>query len=322
MTAAPPVSPTHNGGPVPDHTAPPRSEPANGWLDQLDRFAAANPWHARVLPFVVYIAFLFVIDLARGVSLYTYPLLYAIQCGVVAWLLWRFKRQGLLPELNIRFHWLAIPIGLGLTWAWIELGQLTIHLWPRLDGAGPDKDPHYFQTMLELDPALGWASLVLRFLGMSLLVPLFEELFVRSAVLRGMHRPRDTGIAFVQLAEDMPLIGDAVSNTALGARAAAEPPLFTKQLMETPVGRLSIFGVVASTAVFTINHGMRDWLGCIACGVAWCALLWWTNRGALANPATPDAKPRLGLGPIVWSHGVCNAALWAYCVYTGDWQWM
>lgn len=298
------------------------------FLANLDRWVTANPWHPRLLPFVVYIAFLLVIDFGREWSLYTYPLLYAAQCGLVIFLLWRYRH--LTPEVTLRFHWLAIPTGLLLCWAWIELGQLTISVNDRFDYSGEE---HYFQTMLEQSAPLGWSSLALRLLGMSLLVPVFEELFTRSAMLRGLHRPRETGLGLVQIAEDMPLIGEWIADTRLGHRAAAAPPMFTRQLTQTPLGKLSVFGVAASTLIFMANHAPRDWAGCIACGLVWCWLLWYTNRDHLqpsaADPAgTANAgrgtrrSHRLGLGPIIWSHGITNAALWGYCVYTGDWQWM
>lgn len=325
------------------------SEPSpavRGPLAPLDAWVAANPWHARILPFVAYIAFLFVIEQARGLSLYLYPVLYALQCAAVAYLLWRYRRYT--PELTLRFHWLAIPTGLFLCWAWIELGELSMWAWPSRLAPTPEEaaEPHYFQTMLAASPALGWTALVLRVLGMSLLVPCFEELFTRSAMLRGLHRAKPTAIGLIQVLQDMPLIGDAIAETKVGQKAAALPPMFTKQLVETPLGHLTVFGVTASTLIFMLNHGMRDWLGCIACGVVWCVMLWWTNREGVGgrvsgvgsgsgttpsatNPTpqplnpTPSRRSRaLGLGPIIWSHGITNAALWAYCVYTGDWQWM
>jgi hypothetical protein len=29
-----------------------------------------------------------------------------------------------------------------------------------------------------------------------------------------------------------------------------------------------------------------------------------------------------GLGPVVWTHGITNAALWAYTLYTDDWRFL
>lgn len=282
---------------------------AGTWLTALDGWMARNPWHPRVTPFLVYIAFLPLISLGRSWSLTTYPLLYALQTGLVAWLLWRYRR--LLPELTLRFHWLAVPVGVGVIAAWIALGEVMIALSP--SWFGPEGQPHYFEQMRQQSAGLYWLSLVLRLLGMSLLVPLFEELFVRSACLRGLHSARKTGVAMVQLLEDVPLVGEWVMESKLGKRFADHPPMFTQQLTQQPLGALTAFGVTASTLVFMVNHVMRDWPGAIVCGLAWCALVGWTNRAG---------KRPLGLGPVVWSHAVANACLWAWCVWYGDWKWM
>ena len=279
-----------------------------GLLGRLDAWMAANPWHPRIIPFVVYLLFLAGISFTLDWSLYTYPVLYAMQFAAVAWLLWRYRL--LLPELTLRFHWLAVPTGLGLVAAWLGLGYLMIHLAPGWFAYGGE--PHYFQEMADTSAVLYGLSLGLRLAGMALLVPLFEELFIRSACLRGLHSGRKTGLALVQLAEDLPIVGDWVLHSKLGQRVRSLPGQFTEQLRECPVGTVTAFGFAASTFIFMIHHLPRDWPGCIACAVVWCWLLWYTNRG----------ERKLGLGPIVWSHGITNAALWAWCLGMGDWQFM
>lgn len=257
----------------------------------------------------MYLVFLAIIGFARDVSLLTYPILYALQVVCVSYLLWRYRKH--LPELTLKFHWLAIPTGIGLCAAWVALGEWMISLWPAR--FGPDAEPHYFQQMREQSQALYVTSLSLRLLGMTLLVPLFEELFIRSACLRGLHDARKTGIGLVQLAEDLPLVGEPVIHTELGRRAALKPPMFTEQLLEQPLGKLTVFGVAASTFIFAVNHVPRDWPGAVACGVVWCGLLWYTNR---------PGRKQLGLGPVSWSHGITNAALWAWALWTAQWYWM
>lgn len=301
--------------PEQDPSTPPTNEPvADSAIACLDGWMAASPWHPRLVPFFVYIVLFALISFVAGGVLGLYPALYALQCGIVVWLLWRYRR--LVPELNWRFHWLALPTGLGLCAAWIALGygyNLIFHgdLAPR-----PLADDETFGPMWEASAALFWGAMILRLLGMSIVVPMFEELFTRSAVLRGLSDWRKTGIGVIQLFCDLPVIGDWLMHTRIGRKAGTKDGMFIKQFRATAVGQLTVFGVLASTLIFMFNHQWRDWAGCIVCGVVWCGLLGWTNR-----PALPEEK-RLGLGPIVWSHAITNAALWGWTLYGGDWQFL
>ncbi|MFP4223491.1 MAG: type II CAAX prenyl endopeptidase Rce1 family protein [Phycisphaeraceae bacterium] len=298
----------------------PPAEPRPSRLAELDRWMHSNPWHPRVLPMIAFLVMLLIIGQGRThLGLISYPFLYSLQAVIVGWLLWRYRK--LTPELTVSFHWLAVPTAILLTAGWIGLGWLMqgefALRWEAIVAGEPvgkigAEQGHYFARMADESGGLYWSSLVLRLLGMSLLVPLFEELFVRSACLRGLHSPRKTGLGILQFLEDLPVIGDWTAETKLGRQAGREAPLFTEQLRAWPVGKLTAFGVAASTVIFTINHLFRDWPGAVLCGLVWCWLLWWTNRGGR----------RMGLGPIVWSHGLTNALLWAYCVWSGDWQFM
>ena len=90
--------------------------------------------------------------------------------------------------------------------------------------------------------------------------------------------------------------------------------MFTKQFYETPLGKVSVFGIAASTFIFMLNHVPRDYVGCIMCGVLWCLMVKWTNG--------ESRKRKLGLGPVIWSHGLTNALLWWYTIASGDWQFL
>jgi membrane protease YdiL (CAAX protease family) len=305
-------------------------------LAGLDVWMARNPWHPRIVPLVVYVALLLPIDYLRDVSMWTYPVLYVLQCAIVCWLLWRYRR--LLPELNLRFHWGAIPVGVGVLIAWIALGQWTIELFPGLFSPElrPDgEQAHYFVEMRDVSLGLYWTSLVLRLVGMSLIVPLFEELFTRSLLLRSFHRPRRLALGVLQIVADMPVIGEWFERTSLGQRVVHREPegVFGKEFLRNPLGVLSVCGVAVSTALFTLNHLPRDWAACVVCGVAYCLLVGWTNQWGRGVPASTEASahdaarpgphPRaLGLGPVVWAHGITNALLWAYCVGYSDWQFL
>ena len=319
-----------------------------------------NPWHPRATPFFVYMIGMLIGGFIHGGAFgmpelpLLVPFIYTLQVGIVCWLLWRYRK--LLPELNIKFHWLAVPTGVGLMFAWVYLGYASnwlAHQLVELPGVGdvaawlvptheqvPSNASEWFvpteQSSANLSDkhsindnkqALGeawyWSTMSLRLLGMSIAVPLFEELWVRSAVLRGSFGPGKTKTAFIQLASDLPIIGEWLSDTQAGQRAAKEPAMFTVQLRETAVGRISLFAVAFSTLVFMLAHARRDYLGCIACGVVWCLMVWWTNRPKKGETwADQPAGGRYGLGPIVWSHGITNATLWYWTLYTNDWQFL
>lgn len=323
---------------------------------------AENPWNPRATPFFVYM-----IGLLIGQLFYTgafgfpelpvlIPFIYTLQVGIVCWLLWRYRK--LLPELNIKFQWLALPTGIGLCFAWVYLGyasnwlvhqlqdvpQLgTIMAWlvptheqfptqhadwfipTEQSSANLSTDNSIHDNREPLGDPWYWSTMSLRLLGMSIAVPLFEELWVRSAVLRGAFSAGKTKTGVIQLASDLPLVGEWVSGTKAGQLAAKESPMFTVQLRETAVGRISLFAVVFSTLVFMLAHARRDYLGCIACGVVWCLVVWWTNKPNRKQGETWADMPaggRYGLGPIVWSHGITNACLWAWTLYTDDWQFL
>lgn len=298
------------------------------FLARMDALMTQNPWNPRLFPFAAYIVFLFISDqLAELVDPRTVPLTYTLQCGIVGWLLWRYRK--LLPELTLSFHWLAVPVGVIVFAAWILLGWLMAGefslRWEalmqgeplaRIDYEALDRDvpplatteAHRLETMLETSPAIGWATLILRLLGMSIVVPLFEELFIRSLMLRSLHTWRLTKIGLGQIAQDMPALGDWIDSSERGDRLNRYPPIFSRQFLATPLGRLSLFGVFASTFIFTLSHGIRDWPGCVVCGVAYCLIL--------------AATRHKGLGPVCWAHGITNALLWVYTVQAGDWQFL
>jgi hypothetical protein len=272
---------------------------------------AENPWHPRFLPYVLYVAMLTLAISLRRYGGVWFLLVYTLTCAAVAWLLWRDRR--LTPELNLRFHWLAVPTGVGVFAVWIALGLWMARAFPqRFSGEGWD----YFGKM---DPRLAWALLAVKLMGMAAIVPLFEELFARSLLLRSLHRFRRTAIGVVQFVQDIPVLGEWVMRTSLGARAGRHAPVFGPEFEAHPLGALSVFGVCASTLIFMFGHVQRDWPGAIVCGLAYCLLLAATNRSADTR-AGHAGRSGLGLGPVIWAHAITNALLWAYTVQTRDWR--
>ena len=293
-------------------------------LAKLDQWMAQNPWHPRFVPFLLYVGVLPVVVALRDWLPATYPLTYTIQCVLVLWLLWRYRK--LMPELNLNFHWLALPVGAAVAVAWIWLG-LWVANWDYVQEIGLTKftqdvfaslaDPQRVSPYADsnavnifdlMGNGVGWVAFLLRLAGMSIVVPLFEELFIRSLLLRSLQHFRPTMIGILQIIQDTPVIGEWLMHTSLGTRADRHGPMFGPQFERTPLGALSVFGVAISTVVFTAHHIPRDWLGCVVCALAYCLLL--------------AATRRKGLGPVCWAHGITNALLWAYTLRTGDWQFL
>ncbi|MCX7894069.1 MAG: CAAX prenyl protease-related protein [Burkholderiales bacterium] len=145
-----------------------------------------SPAIARIVPFGIYIAFL-VIGSALGALAAGRPgadfderWLYPLQIGLVAAALaWFWRRYGELragapPAAAIA---LAVAVGAAVFVAWINLdaGWATLG-----DAAG--FDPR------RSDGTLDWTLVVPRVVGAALVVPVMEELFWRSFVMRWIDR--------------------------------------------------------------------------------------------------------------------------------------
>jgi len=284
MNATPPSDP--------DAATPP------SWLDRL----SLDPMLLRAAPWAIYLLLLIVAQLVAD-----WPAAYAAvklaQVAVVITLVWRTRRR--LRELTVSLHWAAIPVGLLITVGWIVLHDLTAGSVAAIAGPGSDAEPPaYFANA----GPLGWIALVAHLVAMTTAVPIVEELFNRSLVLRAVHRPRPTGRGVLQALCDMPGVGDLLAGTRAGLRVTAEPNGFREQFEQTPVGALTVFSVVLSSAVFAMVHHPMDWPGAMFTGVVLCLLLSRTRRH--------------GLGPVIWAHAVANLALWGYVVVADDWRFL
>jgi membrane protease YdiL (CAAX protease family) len=298
-------------------------ETKGGLLVGMDRAMGDGPWLVRLGPLLLWVGCMMVVGMARDWDVRTLPYLYTVQCVLTVGMLWRYRK--LMPEVTLWFHWSVVPSAVFLTVAWIILGWWAggefSQRWDWLMQGMPtdhvvnlDREPHYFETMRGEYPWTFTVGMGLRLLGMSLIVPFIEEVFNRSLCLRAMHSMRKTGVAVLQVVHDLPGIGEWLMDKPAVKRAAQQEPMFSKQFYETPLGKVSVFGVAASTLIFTANHVPRDWMGAITCGVLWCLMVKWTNR--------EGRKRKLGLGPVIWSHGLTNALLWGYTLYSGDWQFL
>jgi CAAX prenyl protease-like protein len=136
----------------------------------------------RILPFALYMFFIFVEDMAAraGVDAASLRYLYPVKIGVVL---------GALLVLWRRYTELKVSIGLRETALAVLAGVVVLVLWVNLDFG--------WMTMGEsagYDPrgpggAINWPLVAVRLLGAALVVPVMEELFWRSFLLRWIDQP-------------------------------------------------------------------------------------------------------------------------------------
>ena len=135
----------------------------------------------RILPFATYIAFIVLADLlvrfgAHGSILrWLYPLKIALVLAML--LAWRRHYQELRAAPARRDLLLAAAVGGGVFVLWLALDAdwMQVGSAPGFDAAGADG-------------RVDWPLVALRAAGAALVVPLMEELFWRSFLLRWLHQ--------------------------------------------------------------------------------------------------------------------------------------
>ncbi len=271
---------------------------------------AEHPWHPRIVPEFFWLIAMFIINIILQLDSYApvHAALYALQCVATVYLLFRYRK--LLPELNWKFHWIAIPAGVGVLAMWFAVGELVLSIF----GGNGEPTPNPITEAKDPTAKL-WVqiNLGLHLLGMTLIVPMFEELFNRSLLLRSFHRLRNTGIGVIQFLYDLPLMESLLAGKQITQRAMKHDEVFRKEFERTPLGDASVFGMIASSLIFMIAHSPRDWPAAFLCGIAYCLVVKFTNR--------PGKE--LGLGPAIWAHAITNALLWGYVVSTDSlWHYL
>lgn len=156
---------------------------------------------ARVLPFLAFIGLLALRGLlpdgthAGGIDL---RWLYALQAGVAAaLLLWCWREYGELAHApRVADVLLAVAVGLAICWLWVALDEP----WMRVGTPSVSFRP------IDGEGAPLWGLIAVRWLGAALVVPVMEELFWRSFVMRWLQRhdfhevdPRTVGLRAVLL---------------------------------------------------------------------------------------------------------------------------
>lgn len=138
---------------------------------------------ARILPFAVYMGFVVAADLLQraGVDPQQLRHLYGVKIGAV--LLVLLHQRNRYSELRV-----ALPAWRGILSA-LAAGVLVLVLWVGLDAGWMRVG-----TPEGFDPrdggAIDWGLVALRIAGAALVVPVMEELFWRSFLMRWIDNPR------------------------------------------------------------------------------------------------------------------------------------
>lgn len=132
---------------------------------------------SRVLPFGAYISFLFLSDVLAKFGLEAQDLrwLYSVKIAVVVWLLWVFRAEYSelsWPSKSTRTWVIAVITGAAVFFAWISLNADWM-----LIGTPTSYNPFG-------GSGVDWVLVVVRLVGAALVVPLMEELFWRSFLMR------------------------------------------------------------------------------------------------------------------------------------------
>lgn len=158
----------------------PRSAPPPAAPAAEQPFLSRAAW-VRILPFGTYILFIVLGDLLErlGVGRAQLRWLYPVQVGAVLALLiafWRGYEELHRFALSLRQVLVALAAGVAVLVLWVNLdaGWMTI-------GSSPGYDPR-------TDGQIDWLLVAIRIAGAALIVPVMEELFWRSFLMRWVER--------------------------------------------------------------------------------------------------------------------------------------
>lgn len=131
----------------------------------------------RILPFAAYMLFIVIADLLErmGVAPAALRWLYPVKIAVVVLLLalfWRHYHELAVPRLSAARAALACAVGVLVLVLWVNLdaGWMVV-------GSAPGFDPR-------VDGRIDWLLVAIRIAGAALVVPIMEELFWRSFLMR------------------------------------------------------------------------------------------------------------------------------------------
>ena len=196
-----------------------------------------RPWLPYVAPMATFLILTSLEDyLPRtkpgGATIAHYPWVYAVKISLVILVVWlcRSTWRDLRPWPGVATTLVSVAIGLLVALGWVGLGG-HYPVWGSI-GTRAAYDPTI------LTPAARVAFLSVRFLGLVLVVPLFEELFWRSFVVRWLMDP--------------------------------------DRFESIPIGRLTWAAAAITAGLFALEHP-AEWLPALLTGFAWAWLVHWSH---------------------------------------------
>lgn len=152
-----------------------------------------TPWFPRVLPFGIYMAFILIQDLLgrvlpEGPFLdHLTAMIYPVKIlAVIVALVYCWKSYDELDRKE--------PRGAGLAWA-AAVGVLVFVLWINMDWEFAVMGEQTAYDPRTLPGGWLWAFVAVRLLGAAVVVPVFEEIFWRSFILRYIVNPDFTSVS-------------------------------------------------------------------------------------------------------------------------------
>jgi CAAX prenyl protease-like protein len=220
--------------------------------------AAARAWLPYVAPMATFLVLTSLegsLPAPEGGTSPWYPLAYAAKMAVVTVVViaCRSTWRDLRPPPAPRSVALAIGMGLAVTALWVGLDGL----YPTTESLGRRTG---FDPRSIASPVGRIGFVLVRFYGLVLLVPLFEELFWRSFAIRYLVDPDD----------------------------------FTR----VPIGRVTPTAATATAVVFAMAHPV-EWLPAVLTGLAWAWLVHRTRSLAACVVSHATANLALGLYIVV-----------------------
>jgi len=203
--------------------------------DRAPGLLAEHPWWPYIVPIGLFLSFtsaegMFPAGPNGEADPFWYPIYYSLKITIVAISAWvaRTSWRDLRPIPGIPT--LLVSAGLGLLVAVVWVGLVNHVPYPTFGEVG---ERIGFDPGTIAQPAGRWGFLVARFLGLVLIVPLIEELFWRSFLMRWIINP---------------------------------------DFERVPVGQVTWPAALVTSAMFAVAHP-AEWPAALLTGLAWAGLL-------------------------------------------------